>query len=181
MNVFRYPVDSLIGDYLRAGIGMVVGLSVLANAPTSVVIVVIFGGLTALFGGFAYRTLQRHLLRVAVSAEAIRGSGLATRELPWGKLDLLKLRYYGTRRQRNREAGGGFMQLTLKGLRVYRLAGRQGRARERRRPGSVLGGQPARTRYRRRRGRPGARNQGGAKVLRRRTPRRGIRRQLTAE
>jgi hypothetical protein len=116
MNVFRYPVDSLIGDYLRAGIGMVVGLSVLANAPTSVVIVVIFGGLTALFGGFAYRTLQRHLLRVAVSAEAIRGSGLATRELPWGKLDLLKLRYYGTRRQRNREAGGGFMQLTLKGL-----------------------------------------------------------------
>lgn len=115
MNVFRYPADSLIGDYLRAGIGLVVGLSVLANAPTSFAVVVIFGGLTALFGGFAYRTLQRHLLRVAVSAEAIRGSGLSPRELPWGKLDLLKLRYYGTRRQRNREAGGGFMQLTLKG------------------------------------------------------------------
>ena len=48
-------------------------------------------------------------------AEAIRGSGLGTQELPWSKLDQLKLRYYGTRRQKKREAGGGFMQLTLKG------------------------------------------------------------------
>ena len=115
MNVFRYPVRSLVGDYLRASVGLAVGLSVLASAPGSVTIVVIFGGLTALFAGFAYRTLRRHLLRVAVTTEAIRGTGLGTRELPWGKLDLLKLRYYGTRRQRNREDGGGFMQLTLKG------------------------------------------------------------------
>ncbi len=59
--------------------------------------------------------VARHLLRVAVTTEAIRGTGLGTRELAWGKLDLLKLRYYGTRRQRNRDDGGGFMQLTLKG------------------------------------------------------------------
>ncbi len=117
MNVFCYPVRTLVGDYLRAGIGLAVGLGVLASAPVSVLVVVIFGSLTVLFGGFAYRTLQRHLLRVAVTAEAIRGTGLGTRELPWGKLDLLKLRYYGTRRQRNRDSGGGggFMQLTLQG------------------------------------------------------------------
>ncbi len=115
MNLFRYPVRSLVGDYLRAGIGLAIGLGVLASAPGSVMVVVIFGGLAALFGGFAYRTLRRHLLRVAVTTEAIRGTGLGTRELPWDKLDLLKLRYYGTRRQRNREDGGGFMQLTLKG------------------------------------------------------------------
>ncbi len=115
MNVFRYPARSLVGDYLRAGIGLAIGLGVLASAPVSVLVVVIFGGLTALFGGFAYRTLRRHLLRVAVTTEAIRGTGLGTRELPWDKLGLLKLRYYGTRRQRNREDGGGFMQLTLKG------------------------------------------------------------------
>ncbi len=115
MNVFRYPVRSLVGDYLRASVGLAVGLSVLASAPGSVMVVVIFGGLTALFVGFAYRTLQRHLLRVALTAEAIHGTGLATRELPWAKLDLVKLRYFGTRRQRKREAGGGFMQLTLEG------------------------------------------------------------------
>ena len=115
MNVFRYPARSLVGDYSRAGIGLAVGLSVLVNASSSVILVVIFGGLTALFGGFAYRTAQRHLLRVAVTAEAICTSGLGARELPWGSLDLLKLSFYGTRRQRSREAGGGFMQLTLKG------------------------------------------------------------------
>ncbi len=115
MKVFRYPSRSLVGDYLRASIGLAVGLSVLASASGSVVVVVIFGGLTALFGGFAYRTLRRHLLRIAVTTEAICGSGLGTRELPWDKLGLLKLRYYGTRRQRNREDRGGFMQLTLKG------------------------------------------------------------------
>ncbi len=115
MNDFRYPVRSLVGDYVRAGIGLALGLGVLASAPVSVMVVVIFGGLTALFGGFAYRTLRRHLLRVAVTTEAICGSGLGTLELPWDELGLLKLRYYGTRRQRNREDGGGFMQLTLKG------------------------------------------------------------------
>jgi len=118
MNVFRYPARSLVGDYLRAGIGLAVGLGVLASAPVSVMVFVIFGSLTALFGGFAYRTLRRHLLRVAVTTEAIHGNGPGARELPWGKLDLLKLRYFGTRRQRHREAGrgdGGFMQLTLAG------------------------------------------------------------------
>ena len=115
MNVFRYPVRSLVGDYLRASVGLAVGLGVLASAPGSVTVIVIFGGLTALFGGFAYRTLRRHLLRVALTAEAIHGSGLGTREVPWGKLDLVKLRYFGTRRQRQRETGGGFMQLTLEG------------------------------------------------------------------
>ncbi len=121
MNVFRYPLRSLVGDYLRAAVGLAVGLGVLASAPSSVTIIVIFGGLTALFLGFAYRTLRRHLLRVALTAEAIQGSGLGARELPWSKLDLVKLRYFGTRRQRDREASGGigggsgFMQLTLKG------------------------------------------------------------------
>ncbi len=115
MNIFRYPVGSLIGDYLRAGIGVAVGLSVLVSAWGSVIVVVIFGSLTALFEGFAYRTLRRHLLRIAVTPETICGTGLGTQELPWDKLDMLKLRYFGTRRQRNREDGGGFMQLTLKG------------------------------------------------------------------
>jgi len=162
MNIFRYPARSLVGDYLRAGVGLAVGLAVVVNAAGSITLLVIFGGLTALFGGFAYRTAQRHLLRVAVTAEAIHTSGLGTRELPWGKLELLKLSFYGNRRQRNRESGGGFMQLTLKGA---GLARGQGGARKRRRPGPDLGGQPARTRHRRRRGRAGTRYRFAAEYL----------------
>jgi len=114
-TALRYPPGSLTGDYLRAGIGLVIGLGALINASGSVTLIVIFGSVTALFGGFAYRTRQRHLLRVAVTDEAIRTTGLGARELSWDDLDLFKLAYYGTRRQRNRESGGGFMQLTLKG------------------------------------------------------------------
>ncbi len=115
MKTFRYPLRSLIGDYLRAAVGLAVGLGVLASAPESVTVIVIFGSLTALFIGFAYRTMQRHLLRVAVTNEEICSHGLGTRELSWPSLQQLKLSYYGTRRQRGREHSGGFMQLTLKG------------------------------------------------------------------
>ena len=115
MNVFRYPGKSLIGDYVRSGVGLAVGLGVLASASPSITIVIIFGTLTALFLAFGFRTVKRQMLRVAVTDEEIRGAGLGTRALPWGRLDHLKLRYYGTRRQRTRVSSGGFMQLTLKG------------------------------------------------------------------
>ncbi len=115
MNVFRYPGKSLIGDYIRSGVGLTVGLGVLASASSSITIVTIFGALTALFLAFGFRTVKRQMLRVAVTDEEIRGVGLGTRALPWGRLDQLKLRYYGSRRQRVRESSGGFMTLTLKG------------------------------------------------------------------
>ncbi len=115
MNVFRYPSKSLIGDYIRSGVGLAVGLSVLASASSSIAIVIIFSTLTVLFLAFGLRTVKRQMLRVAVTDEEIRGAGLGTQALPWGRLDQLKLRYYGTRRQRVRESSGGFMQLTLKG------------------------------------------------------------------
>ncbi len=115
MNVFRYPGKSLIGDYIRSGVGLAVGLSVLASASLSITVVIIFGALTVLFLAFGFRTVKRQLLRVAVTDEEIRGAGLGTHTLPWSRLDQLKLRYYGTRRQRVRESSGGFMQLTLTG------------------------------------------------------------------
>jgi hypothetical protein len=115
MNVFRYPGKSLIGDYIRSGVGLAVGLSVLASASSSITIVIIFGTLTALFLAFGFRTVKRQMLRVAVTDEEIRGAGLGRQALPWGRLEQLKLRYYGSRRQRVRESSGGFMQLTLKG------------------------------------------------------------------
>ena len=115
MNAFQYPAKSLVGDYVRAGIGLAVGLGVLANAPSSPTIIIIFAGLAILFLVFGIRTLKRQMLRVAVTDEEICSAGLGTRVLPWGTLDGLTLRYYGTRRRSTRESTGGFMQLTLKG------------------------------------------------------------------
>ena len=115
MIVLRYPVKSLVGDYVRAGVGLAVGLGVLATVPASPAILIVFGGLSALFGVFGLRTVKRHVTEFAVGDAGIRAQGMGTAILPWPELETMKLRYYGTRRQRNRGEGGGFMQLTLRG------------------------------------------------------------------
>lgn len=115
MNVFRYPTRVLIGDYVRSAVGLGVGLGVLATVPPTAVIVSVFGGISVLFLVFGLRTLQRQMTQVAVTKEEICSAGFGTRTIPWHGLRFLKLRYYGTRRQRNRGDGGGFMQLKLAG------------------------------------------------------------------
>lgn len=114
MTVHRYPPQALLGDYARSAAGLSVGLGVLVSVPTSPVIVAIFGGLTVLFLVFALRTVQRHVVQVAVTEDGIAAAGLVTRALRWEALERLTLRYYGTRRQR-KEGGSGFMQLSLRG------------------------------------------------------------------
>ncbi len=115
MKVVRYPVKSLVADYLRAGIGLSVGLGVLVSVPPSPVMLLVFGGLSAIFGVFGYRTVRRHVTTISVGDDVIRSQGLGTHILPWHDLEMLKLRYYGSRRQRARGEGEGFMQLTLRG------------------------------------------------------------------
>lgn len=115
MTVLRYPPRALLGDYVRSAVGLAVGLGVLFTVPPSLVIVVVFGGITALFLVFGARTARRHVTQIAVTNDEICAASFGTRVLPWTALDGLKLRYYGTRRQRAREDGGGFMQLTLTG------------------------------------------------------------------
>ncbi len=116
MTLYRYSGRSLAGDYLRAAIGLAVGLGVFISAPEGPVILVVFGGVTALFAYFAYRTVQRHVTRVAVSDKEIRDTGIGTRVMAWSDLQRIKLRYFGTKRQQR--SSGGFMQLNMRGGRT---------------------------------------------------------------
>ena len=111
--VHRYPARALAGDYIRAAAGLAVGLGVLLSTPLSPAIVAIFGSWSALFGYFAFRTVQRNVTRVAITDTEICDVGLRTRVMAWADLQWLKLRYFGTKRQARAE--GGFMQLKLKG------------------------------------------------------------------
>lgn len=115
MIVYRYPTKTLIGDYVRSAVGLGIGVGVLTSVPASPVIVIVFGGLATLFLVFGLRTVQRQVMHVALTSEEICSAGFVTRVVPWRALELLKLRYYGTRRQRTQGDGAGFMQLTLKG------------------------------------------------------------------
>lgn len=118
MTLYRYPIKSLIGDYLRALVGFVVGMGGLVSVSWSTMVLLIFGGLTVLFLIFGLRTLERQLLRVSLDRDAIRSGGLRRRVLPWRSLDRFSLNYYGARRQSPRIHGqsrGGSMQLNLRG------------------------------------------------------------------
>ncbi|MEE8144979.1 MAG: hypothetical protein V3T57_06180 [Kiloniellales bacterium] len=114
MRVYRYPGRALAGDYLRAAMGFCIGLGVILFVAPSPAIILIFGGLACLFGFYGFRTVQRQLTRVAVSDAEIRDTGFGTRVMAWGDLQRIKLRYFGTRRQKRER--GGYMQLTLKGV-----------------------------------------------------------------
>ena len=113
-TTYRYPPSAIIGDYLRAAIGLAVGVGVLATVSISTVILIVFGGITVIFLLFGLRTLQRHLTQITLNQDGIFRSDLFSQSLRWQDLQSLRLRYFGTHRQ-HRSGGGGFMQLSLKG------------------------------------------------------------------
>ena len=113
MRVYRYSLRSLAGDYIRSGAGLTVGVGVLLSVPPSPAIIGIFGSVVMLFGVFLLRTVQRQLLKVAVTDEEICNASVWTRVMSWQDLETFKLRYFGTKR--DNRSSGGFMQLTLKG------------------------------------------------------------------
>jgi hypothetical protein len=113
VHVLRYPPGTLIGDYIRAGVGVGVGAAVLLSTPIGWVIGIVFGGMVVLFGTFGLRTIQRHMSRIVVTPEGIASKALGVRKIHWDALQQVKLRYYGTKRQERRESG--FLQLKLRG------------------------------------------------------------------
>jgi hypothetical protein len=113
MTVYRYRLNTLSGDYLRAVVGLVFCLGVLLSAPPSATVTVIFVVLAGIFAAFGARTALRHVTRIAVSDQGIASAAIWQRVLRWQDIDKVKLRYYGTRREQKR--GTGWMQLTLSG------------------------------------------------------------------
>ncbi len=113
MMVYRYPLRALTGDYLRSAVGLAVGFAGSLSITDNPYVVVVFGIIAALFGYFGYRTVERHMTRVAVNDMEIRSTSLGRRTLAWRDLRQFKLRYFGTRRQHR--GSGGFMELKLKG------------------------------------------------------------------
>jgi hypothetical protein len=114
---YRYPPRALVGDYIRSVGGTAFGLLILVSNPGSPWILGIFGVLTAAFAVFGLRALRQHITQVAVTPEGVFVKDIGSRGLPWSRLEEVKLRFYGTRRQRaaDKPEGSGFLQLTLRG------------------------------------------------------------------
>lgn len=110
MNVYRYPMDRILADYFLGGSGALMSGALVALAPTSPFVLVLFGGLTGLFLLFTIRTAIRQRLRIAADADGIRLTGGWVRSLRWDEVEAVKLRYFSTRRSRK----SGWMTLSLR-------------------------------------------------------------------
>jgi hypothetical protein len=111
MSLHRYSLQSLLGDYWRSGVGLIVAGGVWLLAPSTPHVVVLCGGLTVLFALFTMRTVARQYSRIEMTEDAITRLGTWHRQLRWSDVDRVKLRYYSTRRNRS----GGWMTLKLGG------------------------------------------------------------------
>lgn len=123
MIELAYPSRALVGDWLRTACGLAIGLGALLFVPWTLWILLIFGGITLLFGYFGLRTLERQLQRVAFGEEGLIVRDWRRRLIAWPELSQLRLRFYGTRRQQRRlkdgeDTSGGFLELRLAGGRT---------------------------------------------------------------
>jgi hypothetical protein len=115
MSVFRYPRRAIVADYLRAGVGLLCTVVPLVAAAGQPLATAIFGGLAALFAVFGIRTAIRQATRIAMTEAglerlAISTFGLGRVTVPWERIVDVKVRYFSTRRDRER----GWMQLAVR-------------------------------------------------------------------
>lgn len=102
-----WPWRALVRDYLLAGAGLAVCFPPLLFVEWTVSVVVILGGLSALFGWLALRTLARQRAVVRATDDAIARNG---RVIAWNALSSVTLRRFGAGR-----GGGGTMEMTIAG------------------------------------------------------------------
>lgn len=99
----------MIGDYLRAGIGLVAAGAVLACGALGPVATGVVIGVAVLFAVFGLRTGLRHATKIEAGESGLSVLGPLSTTIRWAELDRMRLAYYSTRRDRS----GGWMQLDL--------------------------------------------------------------------
>ncbi|MDH5748739.1 MAG: hypothetical protein OEY85_05450 [Rhodospirillales bacterium] len=110
MSTHTYPLNAILGDYARAGAGLVLtGTPLFLPEPLSPWVFVVFMGLFIVFLFYGIRATLRHIRRISVNEHGISTTPIAGRELKWTDLERVKLSYYSTRRDNS----GGWLQLNL--------------------------------------------------------------------
>ncbi len=108
---YRYPLRSLILDDVKAVAGLILTGGPLFLSGVLPVLVYIFAGLTVLFAVFAAKTAIRHMTAIELSPAGLSDQGPLGKSIGWEELEGVELRYYSTRRDRER----GWMTLRVKG------------------------------------------------------------------
>ncbi len=105
----RYPRQTLLADYFRAGTG-----AVLCGLPLAVIevnhwVALVLGAGFVLFAVFFVRTALRQRTRYVLGPDTLCADGPAGTLVEWSRLDRMKLSYFSTKRDRS----DGWMQLAV--------------------------------------------------------------------
>jgi hypothetical protein len=109
MKRYRYPTSALRGDYIRAGIGVLVTGGMLIGASAVPVMFVLIGAIFLLFLGFGLQTWSRHMSMFEIMPDGLMVYGLRRKKLAWSDLQGARLRFFTTKKDRD----AGWMELTI--------------------------------------------------------------------
>lgn len=110
MTTHRYAPQTLMGDYIRAGVGLLLTLAMLlflAPGTAGMITLLIIGGV-CLF--FVLRTVDRNRTIVTLDDDTITLTGFRSTKLAWSDLARMTLAYYTVKRDKS----DGWMEITLK-------------------------------------------------------------------
>ena len=110
MVELRYPLSSLVFDYLRGIVGLGIAVVIVSAVGTDTPVFWVIAGLAVLFLIWLGYAALRHLSRVRFDEDGLRIEPWPKRFIAWNELEDMVLRYYSTRRKRK----DGWMTLTLK-------------------------------------------------------------------
>jgi hypothetical protein len=110
MVELRYPLGSLVWDYMRGILGLGISIVIIQSIDTDAPIFWVVLGLAALFLVWLANTALRNVSRIRFDEEGLRSAPWPKKSIPWSGLEEMALRYYSTRRKRK----DGWMTLTLK-------------------------------------------------------------------
>ena len=110
MSGYRYPIKSLRGDYIRAGLGMAVTALPLIGASSVPFVFVILVALFLMFLGFSLQTLSRHMTMIMLEPDKLMVFGPRRKRIKWEEIVGVGLKYYSTKKDRS----SGWMELTVK-------------------------------------------------------------------
>lgn len=116
MVYHRYPMRSLMRDYIRAAIGVLVGVVPLIFGSPGIIFTILLTALAAMFLGYGLRTLAMQLTAFEVRPEGLAVHGPRRRFFAWSGLNGIRLRYFSTQRDKERrDLKGGWLELKLSG------------------------------------------------------------------
>ena len=114
MRYHRYPLRSLIWDYGRAALGLLIALVPLAIGDPGTFFTVILLVLALLFLGYALRTLRLQLTAYEIRPDGLFSHGPLKRFHAWDKITKIGLRYYATTRDKTRrDLKRGWLELKV--------------------------------------------------------------------